>query len=157
LNIFHNIPLITSLVAIITAQGLKIPLGFISDGTWNLSRAFGTGGMPSSHSAAVVSLATVIGMSEGWSSSMFAISAVVSAITMYDAAGVRRHAGMHATSINRIAKSIKFLHPHSSTEMKHDDELKELLGHRPIEVFGGAVWGVMVGLVMYYLSTISNF
>jgi acid phosphatase family membrane protein YuiD len=88
---------------------------------------------------------------------MFAISAVVSAITMYDAAGVRRHAGMHATSINRIVKSIKFLHPHSSTEMKHDDELKELLGHRPIEVFGGAVWGVMVGLVMYYLSTISNF
>ncbi|WP_336772472.1 divergent PAP2 family protein [Paenibacillus sp. MMO-58] len=152
MNIFHNIALIAALVAIITAQGLKIPLGFISDGKWNISKAFGTGGMPSSHSAAVVSLATVVGLNEGWSSSMFAVAAVVSAITMYDAAGVRRHAGMHASSINRIAKSIKFLHPHSISEFKHDDELKELLGHRPIEVFGGAIWGIAIGLIMFYLG-----
>lgn len=75
---------------------------------------------------------------------MFALAVLFSVITMYDAMGIRRHAGTHATILNRIIR----LFPVHSKELQEEGTLKEMLGHRPIEVCAGAVLGVVIGLLM---------
>jgi acid phosphatase family membrane protein YuiD len=146
LSIFNNFPLIAALSSIVLAQFVKVPLYLISSKSLNIRLGFSTGGMPSSHSAAVSSLTTAIGISEGLASSLFAISVVVSAITMYDAAGIRRHAGMHASFLNRLAKTLPSMNQQEPNRM----ELKELLGHRPIEVFAGAVFGIVISFLLKF-------
>lgn len=145
MTILSNYPLLSAFAAIVLAQFVKVPLNLIFRGKWEPALAFGTGGMPSSHSAAVASLATAIGIRYGFDSAGFSIAAVVCAITMYDAAGVRRHAGMHASAINRLMESMRHMTPSSCEHERM--RLKELLGHRPIEVFAGAVFGAAVGVL----------
>ncbi|AKG37840.1 membrane protein [Paenibacillus durus ATCC 35681] len=131
----------------ILAQVIKVPLNLFLGRTWNPALAFSTGGMPSSHSAAAASLATSIGIMNGLDSSLFAIAAVVCAITMYDAAGIRRHAGLHAALLNRITQNLSQI-TRDKTPAAH---LKELLGHRPLEVLVGLVLGVVISFVLYYI------
>ncbi|AWB44717.1 hypothetical protein DCC85_11145 [Paenibacillus sp. CAA11] len=149
LAILHNLPLIAALCAIVAAQFIKVPIYLIAHRTWNVRLGFSTGGMPSSHSAAVTSLATAIGIRNGFQSSEFAIAAIVSAITMFDAAGIRRHAGMHASILNQWAKSIPGI---SSQEDSLWTELNELLGHKPSEVFVGAIFGILVSVVLHSIT-----
>nr|WP_281272485.1 divergent PAP2 family protein [Paenibacillus taihuensis] len=136
--------MLTALIAIVAAQTLKIPINLLTKRTLDLKIAVSTGGMPSSHSAAVCSLAASIGLADGFHSSMFALAVLFSVITMYDAMGIRRHAGTHATILNRIIR----LFPAHSKELQEEGTLKEMLGHRPIEVCAGAVLGVVIGLLM---------
>jgi acid phosphatase family membrane protein YuiD len=143
--IFHNFAIIASFTSIVLAQAVKVPMYWIVSKSWNTARGFSTGGMPSSHSAGVASLAAAIGMVDGISSSVFAIAVLVSAITMYDAAGIRRHAGIHATFINQLLRS----QPANLQEGKEVNLLKEMLGHRPIEVVAGAVFGIMVSVLLH--------
>lgn len=150
LDMLNNFPLIAALIAILLAQFVKIPLFFITKRTWNLKRAVSTGGMPSSHSAAVSSLTAAVGITEGLSSSAFAIAVVLSAITMFDAAGIRRHAGIHASLINRIVLA-EIASQQEGYEGYTHKTLNELLGHRPIEVFVGAVFGIVVSILLYWL------
>lgn len=96
--------------------------------------------MPSSHSAAVASLATAVGLSGSFSSKSFAISAVVGAIIMFDAAGVRRHVGEQAAILNRLMEQLPDNEPGKA--------LKELLGHRPIEVFMGGLLGIGISFLI---------
>ncbi|MFC5530250.1 divergent PAP2 family protein [Cohnella yongneupensis] len=145
--ILPNFALIAAFTSIVLAQAVKVPLHWIVSKSWNAERGFSTGGMPSSHSAGVASLAAAIGMMDGVTSSVFAIAVVVGVITMYDAAGIRRHAGIHATFINRILRS----HPAELQQGKEVNVLKEMLGHRPIEVVAGAVFGVLVSLLLHYV------
>lgn len=98
---------------------------------------FSTGGMPSSHSALVTSLATAIGIQYGFESAYFAISCVLALIVMYDARGVRQESGQHARILNQIVRELMSGHTIS------ERELKELLGHTTIEVFVGAIVGVV--------------
>ncbi|WP_338115859.1 divergent PAP2 family protein [Paenibacillus monticola] len=146
MQIVHNFPLMAALLAMIAAQLIKVPFNLVWSKSWNVALAIGTGGMPSSHSAAAASLTAAIGISEGLDSSTFAIATVLSAITMYDAAGIRRHAGLHASFLNRISKS-------SPSLLKDDGpkviELKELLGHRPIEVLAGAIFGIGISILLH--------
>jgi uncharacterized protein len=145
-DVLYNFPLIAALLSIILAQFIKVPIYLITTRTWNVRLGFSTGGMPSSHSAAVCSLAAAIGLEEGLSSAAFAIAVIVSAITMYDAAGIRRHAGIHASLINRLmttASGRKGEEPHQA--------LKELLGHRPVEVVAGALFGIVISIILHYL------
>ena len=111
----------------------------IQDKRWDLSRMLGSGGMPSSHSALVVALATATGRIEGFGSTAFAIAVGLAVIVMYDAANVRRAAGQQAELLNRIVEDFY--------RDKHVDgeKLKELLGHTPVEVAAGAVLGIVVG------------
>lgn len=143
----YNYPLFSALVAMILAQIIKVPLNLIRNRTWNPALGFSTGGMPSSHSAAVASLATSIGIINGFDSSLFAIAAVVCAITMYDAAGIRRHAGLHAALLNRINNNLSQI----TKEKIPAANLKELLGHRPIEVLAGLVLGCGLSFLLHYL------
>lgn len=145
--IAHNFPLIAAFLAIILAQLVKVPILFITKRTWELKFSLSTGGMPSSHSAAVSSLATAIGIREGLSSVAFAISVIFAAITMFDAQGIRRHAGVHASLINRLMTTGDRV----KTDGYTHTALKELLGHKPNEVVVGALFGIVVSILLYWL------
>ncbi|MEM0950657.1 MAG: divergent PAP2 family protein [Cyanobacteria bacterium P01_H01_bin.74] len=98
-----------------------------------------TGGMPSSHSALVASLATSVGLIEGFDASLFAITIGFAVIVMYDAAGLRRSAGRMAGILNQLTQEI-----YSNNPAKVPERLRELLGHTPIEVIVGALWGSLI-------------
>ncbi|MGD8192113.1 divergent PAP2 family protein [Brevibacillus ginsengisoli] len=151
-EVFGNFPLWAALLSIGIAQFIKIPLNFLATKTWNWSLLFSTGGMPSSHSSAVTALSTAIGIREGFGSSMFAVSAIIGIIVMFDAAGVRRHAGMQAVVLNKLVDEFNNLLEGMKTfKVKPNREkaqkLKELLGHQPIEVFIGGWLGVIVAIL----------
>lgn len=133
--------LVTTIIAWFTAQVLKVILVFIKKKKLDFRRLIGSGGMPSSHASFVVSLAASVGLKEGFSSTMFAISVVVALVVMYDAAGVRRAAGQQAKILNMLVDEWG-KNNFENTEKK----LKELLGHTPTEVFAGALLGIAVAL-----------
>jgi len=112
---------------------------------WNLRRFVGTGGMPSSHAAAVAALSTAVGLREGFRSTMFGVTLYFSLIVMYDAAGLRQAAGRQAAILNRLIDE-HFEHPE-----KDAHRLIELLGHTPFEVFVGAILGVVSALVWNWI------
>lgn len=131
-----------SVLSWLSAQIIKIILHYIHTKHVDLKLLFSAGGMPSSHSAFVCSTATSIGLTDGFNSNIFALSIVISLIVMYDAAGVRRAAGKQAAVINIIVENIE------KQGIKIDQKLKELLGHSPIEVMGGAMLGIFVAFAM---------
>jgi uncharacterized protein len=129
----------------IMASLLKIPTYYFIHKKINLVQAFGTGGMPSSHAALMVSTTLGIGLFSGFDSPAFALAIAVSMVVLYDAAGVRRQAGIHAERLNMIFKE--------TFEGKPIDyeELKEMLGHTPIEVIGGTLTGIATALVIWLI------
>lgn len=129
-----------ALLAMILAQTSKI----FTIRPFSVSRFLGSGGMPSSHSAFVSSLSTMIGIRYGFSSDLFAITAVFSLITMYDATGVRRAVGKQARVLNHLIRDMS--EPHDPERIY--GELKELVGHTPTEVFVGALFGIILALLL---------
>lgn len=129
-------------VAWAAAQILKVVLIAIFSRKFEPSRFIGAGGMPSSHSALVVSLSLSVGFQVGFASALFALSAVFSLVVMYDAAGVRRAAGNQAKLLNAMAKQL-FV----EGKLPEPDTLRELLGHTPIEVLAGAALGAAVAFL----------
>src|SRR5690625_3534872 len=145
----------SALVAIVFAQVIKVPIRLIVTREFVPSLVFGTGSMPSSHSAAVCALTTAIGISEGVNSIPFAIAFIFSVITMFDALGIRREAGEHAVILNQLVKDFqKIVDEASHWDEKSDyekiAELKTLLGHKPIEVFVGALTGVAIAFLTFH-------
>lgn len=119
------------------AQSIKMISCFISSGKLDFSYLLSTGGMPSAHSAMACSLATSIGIHEGFSSVSFTIVAAFASIVMFDAQSVRKAAGEQAKILNQILDEL--LHEHHLSETK----LKELLGHTRLEVLGGLLCGIV--------------
>ena len=144
-----NRGMVTSLSAIAIAQGLKILTHKKVAGVWDWRQAFTTGGMPSSHSAGVSALATYVAANKGARHTETALATVFGVIVMYDAQGIRRHTGEIAQLVNDLEDNIsKFSGEFPSFEyVQREKELKELLGHQPIEVLGGAALGVVMGLL----------
>jgi uncharacterized protein len=156
LELFYNFPLLSSLAAIFFAQFVKVPIQFIATKKWDWSLVTSTGGMPSSHSAAVTALSTGVALDHGLDSSIFAISAVFAIITMFDATGVRRHAGEQATVLNQLVLDFnRFVEEAKvwpqQAEKEKQKKLKELLGHQPIEVFFGGLTGIVLSLCLYFI------
>lgn len=154
MDFFLNFPLITALSSIIFAQIIKVPITYAVTKEFRPGLAFSTGGMPSSHSAAVASLTTAIGIIEGIDSIPFAIAFVFGVIVMFDASGVRRQAGKQAVVLNQLMKDFQhFVEGAKDWGNKEDDEkrqeLKELLGHQPIEVFFGGLTGVGIAFILF--------
>ncbi len=135
--------LTTGFLALFLAQVIKFFSTWIGKRTIDFRSLVTTGGMPSSHTALVVALTTTVGLIEGFSSTMFDVSLVFASIVMYDAAGVRQAAGRQARVLNQIVADLQ-----GSLEVK-PERLKELLGHTPMEVIGGAILGVGVALLMH--------
>ncbi|MCZ8518915.1 divergent PAP2 family protein [Paenibacillus mucilaginosus] len=146
-----NRALWTSIAGIGAAQALKIPMQIHQAGYFDWKELFRTGGMPSSHSAAVVSLATYVGLKKGFASIPFALSTILSLIVMYDAMGIRRHAGLIAEEVNEIGEALVKLSSPALREPGDEPkkELEERLGHLPEEVLGGALLGMAVGWLSY--------
>ena len=122
-------------------QLFKVLYKRVHEGVWDIERILGAGGMPSSHSAIAVSLATMIGKNVGWDTPIFALSVIFSLIVMYDAAGVRRAAGKQAKLLNKIVETPGL------TGVQMHEKLVEVLGHSPKEVIVGVLIGLIVGLV----------
>ena len=122
-------------------QLFKLIYDLITTKKFNFKRIMGAGGMPSSHSAVVVSLATMVGKNEGVGTPIFAISLILAFVVMYDAAGVRRAAGKQAKMLNKIIETPGL------TGVEVSEKLVEVLGHTPIQVFVGALIGLIAGLI----------
>ena len=134
--------LLAAIVAWAIAQVAKVLLSSFQLRRLNLRVLADPGGMPSSHSAIVMGLTTAIGKYAGITSAAFAIALILSFVVMYDAAGVRRAAGRQAAVLNRLVQDLVHMRGMQETE------LRELLGHTPVEVLIGAVLGIAVGLIL---------
>lgn len=149
-----NGSLIAALSGVGTAQLMKLPISYRKSGNWEWKRLFEAGGMPSSHSAGVSALATYIGMKRGFRTIDFALSAIFGMIVMYDAMGIRRHAGEIAIDVNQLKLQVEKLadqHPGIYHKVR-DRKLKEMLGHLPLEVAGGLAVGIVVGAIHYLID-----
>lgn len=142
--LWSNTPLMAALAATVMAQILKLLLVFATERKWMFNRLLETGGMPSSHSAAVSALATSLGILNGWSSPQFAVAAVFGSIVMYDATGIRRAAGLQAEMINDMVRELS----HLFDEGFKPQALRTLLGHTYPQVVVGAVLGIATALVI---------
>lgn len=138
LALFQNKVLIAGLIAWALAQLIKIPLDYLRTRHWNWALLFTTGGMPSSHSALVTATTVAIGLYYGFNSPVFALGVAFTMIVTYDAAGVRQQAGIHAQRINIIFEELLRGHP------INENDLREVLGHTPLEVTGGILLGLVV-------------
>jgi Uncharacterized protein conserved in bacteria len=133
-----NIVLMSALTAWFSAQILKTITSFWKHRQFRAERLVGAGGMPSSHTSLVVGLTSAVAFHDGLVSPLFAVSAVLAGIVMYDAAGVRRAAGRQAKGLNKLVRELRVEHTIKDTR------LKELLGHTPLEVLAGALLGILV-------------
>lgn len=142
---FGNYMLMSAIVAWLIAQIFKIFTGVYRDRHINLTvLLFSTGGMPSSHSATVLGLTTAAALGEGVGTPIFAICAILSIIVIIDATGVRYETGKQAKMLNKIVKEM-------FTDTEHAEvHFKEFIGHTPLQVFVGAILGIVVGVVMYF-------
>ena len=122
-------------------QLFKVIWDLVVTHKFNFKRILGAGGMPSSHSAVVTSLATMIGKTQGITSPIFALSVIFAFIVMYDAAGVRRAAGKQAKLLNKLIETPGL------SNIQVQEKLVEVLGHTPTQVFVGALIGIVVGLI----------
>lgn len=141
-DLFSNPFLLTGVSSWFIAQVLKTILHLIMYKKLDFERLYGDGGMPSGHSATVASLAAMCGLSFGLASVEFAITAILAIIVCHDATGVRRETGRHAEVLNDLLQSLETGKP---------VDLKELVGHTPLQVFAGILIGVGNAFLMYYV------
>lgn len=144
-QLLQNPAFVSGMLAWMMAQVLKLPFEYWRKGKWNWGYLLSAGGMPSSHSALMVSITMGIGLHVGFNTDLFALAASMTMIVIYDAAGVRREAGRHAEKINMLMNELFAGHPIS------DRALREVLGHTPMEVLAGIFLGLTVSLV-YWLK-----
>jgi len=141
-QLIQNRVLLATFLAWLIAQSLKVFLGVIRQKKFDFRWFIGTGGMPSSHAASVCALATAVGITFGFYSPLFAVTAVFTIIVLFDAQGVRRTVGRQAEILNKILDDLYL------KGKIGEDRLKELLGHTPIEVFAGMILGITLALLI---------
>ncbi len=132
--------LLAIIAAWVVAQGAKYFIGAIQTRSFRRFRQlYSSGDMPSAHSASVVALATVIGLTDGLYSPIFAVSVLFASIVMYDAVMVRRSSGEQGAALQQLLKELKstIINPRAAK------------GHTPAEVLAGAVVGLLIGLVVF--------
>jgi len=139
-DLITNQVVVVPLGAWAVAQLLKTLLKLKKTKRFDLRYVVATGGMPSSHSAIVTALATTVAMVQGLGSVAFGITCVFALIVMYDSAGVRKAVGQQAVVLNRIVKEIRFRRPMAEVER----DLRELVGHTPLQVVAGASLGIVI-------------
>lgn len=143
LAVFQNKALMAGLIAWLLAQVIKMPLDYLYSRKWNWALLLTTGGMPSSHSSLLTATSLGIGLYHGFDNPVFAIAVAITMVVVYDAAGVRRQAGIHAQRINVLFSEL--LHGH----MLNEKDLREVLGHTPLEVIGGILLGIIVAIAQW--------
>jgi len=142
-QVLSNTILWTTLLSWFIAQAIKIVLNVVRHKKFYFSWLITTGGMPSAHAASVTTLSTSIGLKEGFASGLFALSAIVALIAMFDAQTWRRSIGTQAKILNTIMDDVY------AGRRVEEEKLRELIGHTPVEVFVGGLLGVLVALALY--------
>ena len=145
-DLLTNPFLLTSLSSWFVAQVLKTIIYALEIKKLDISRLFGDGGMPSGHSATVTSLAVFCGLNFGFDSFQFAVTAILAIIVCHDAMGVRLETGKQAVAINEILEAFELLAPDKISEAN----LKEFVGHTPIQVMAGILLGIVNAIVMFF-------
>ena len=145
MSIFRNYVLIAALIAWGIAQSIKLPIEYLQTRKWNWSLLVQAGGMPSSHTALLVGITHGIGLSVGFDSALFALAFAMSMVVIYDATGIRRQAGKHAELINAMINDLAAGNP------LKEEQLREVLGHTPLEALGGIVLGLVVAQLTWML------
>ena len=146
-QLLSNYPLMSAVLAWFVAQVIKTAIDAYFNKGINWERMTGSGGMPSSHSSTVVSLAIATGISYGVDSTLFAIALIFALVVMYDATGVRRETGKQAVILNRLLLD----NPFSWTGKEFEKKLKEYVGHSPFQVLMGAILGILIAVIMAYV------
>ncbi|MBF0490446.1 MAG: divergent PAP2 family protein [Candidatus Omnitrophica bacterium] len=142
-EIWHNRIFLNTLIVWALAQTTKVIIGVFEEKKFNFRWFIGTGGMPSSHAAGVSALATSIGFEYGFDSAVFAIAAIFALVTMFDAQGVRRSTGQQATVLNKMMDDIYW------KGQIEERRLIELVGHTPIQVLAGFLFGISWTIVLF--------
>ncbi|MCR5735718.1 MAG: divergent PAP2 family protein [Lachnospiraceae bacterium] len=145
-DLFHNYLFISAALGWLVAQIIKTALDLFLTKEFSIERLVGSGGMPSSHSATVCALCTATLLKCGAGSGEFAISAILAIIVMYDARGVRRETGNQAVVLNKMMDY--FTNEHPEKDLFDEDNLKELIGHTPLQVSIGAILGIVIALIL---------
>ena len=145
-DLITNKILVVGVVSWFLAQVFKCISNLILTKKFSFERLFGDGGMPSGHSATVVSVATATGLYEGFNSPVFAVAAIVAIVVMHDAMNVRYQAGKQAALLNVMAEMFEKV---TGTDLPNEEKLKELLGHTPLQVAAGCLLGIATASVMY--------
>lgn len=143
--ILFNPVLIAGFISWALAQLIKVPWNYFSSGNWDWVLLLRAGGMPSSHSALVASVAHATGLFAGFDSPIFALALTLAVIVIYDATGIRRQAGIHAEYLNRILRDrLKGID-------SKEHPLREMLGHTPIEALTGTIFGICIAQIVWLL------
>lgn len=148
-DLITNPYLLTALSAWFVAQVVKTILYAVMNGQLDWGRLFGDGGMPSGHSATVTSLAVFCALMHGTHTHEFAVAAILAIIVCHDAMGVRHETGKQAVLINELVEAVgKLKLGHKLSQI----ELKEFVGHTPLQVIAGIILGVLVAVFMYFVA-----
>ncbi len=134
--------LLTTVTAWLITQGLKVLFGVLREKRFDFKWFVGTGGMPSSHAAAVSALTTAVGIHAGFTSPIFYVALIFTIVVLFDAQGVRRSSGKQAEILNKILDDIYW------KKNIQEERLKELLGHTPMEVLAGTFLGILVAFIL---------
>lgn len=148
LQIITNKILIVGIVSWFLAQVFKCISNLILTKKFSIERLFGDGGMPSGHSATVVSVAVATGLYEGFNSAVFAVAMILAIVVMHDAMNVRYQAGKQAELLNAMADMFEKL---TGADLPNEEKLKELLGHTPLQVAAGCLLGIATAIIMYLI------
>lgn len=146
-QLLTNTLLVSAVCGWFTAQIIKLIIFAVLNKEWRWERIIGDGGMPSAHSATVTAMAVSAGITYGFGSSVFAVSAILAIIVMHDAMGVRRETGKQALLLREMLDIFQTDH-----ELKFEEQLKIFVGHTPLQVTAGAVIGCIVGIIFSLLS-----
>ena len=141
-------PLVTALLSNILAQVLKTVVYYYSTGKWDFHWVIASGGFPSSHSSTVTALSLSIGIQEGFDSAIFAVTTIFSFIVMYDACHVRYYAGKNIELKQQLIKDLREMTGLHFDDPIYQEKLKNVLGHKFVEVIGGFVVGLAVPLIL---------
>ena len=145
-GLWQNRVLLSAATGWAAAQVLKTIIHALLEDEWKLERLVGSGGMPSSHAATVCALVTAAAYNYGPNSFEFTISFLLAIIVLHDARGVRLETGKQAEILNEIVKYLRMEEGHTTLPEK---ELKELIGHTPVQVGAGMVIGFIVGIILH--------
>ena len=150
---FANRVLFAAVLGWLCAQVLKVCLTLLVTRKFKAERLWGAGGMPSAHSAMVCALTICMARVDGVNSPTFALAVMFAFVTMYDAMGVRRETGVHARLLNKYLNQLETQNADMDGDGIPDKEvdeieLKEFIGHTPLEVLGGVLLGILVGVLV---------
>jgi acid phosphatase family membrane protein YuiD len=141
-------PLVTALLSNILAQVLKTVVYYYRTGKWDFHWVIASGGFPSSHSSTVTAISLSIGIQEGFDSAIFAVTTIFSFIVMYDACHVRYYSGKNIELTQQLVKDLREMTGLHFDDPIYQEKLKNVLGHKFVEVIGGFVVGLAVPLIL---------